>query len=233
VSAFVPAPSRVFDRRLYTASAVVAAIVVLVGFSRTFYLRAWFETPPLSALRYVHGALMTLWYSLFLVQVTLVSRRRIDLHRRIGVLASVIALALVAAGILTAVDFVTRMRPNPDEATGAAAVAGFDFVSLLVFSLLVAAALALRRRSDTHKRLMTLASLSLLGPPLARLVSDQQAVWLTYLFVLLPIVIDTWRNRRLHPAFAWGGLTILLSTQMALHYVVSASWIDFALRTFP
>jgi hypothetical protein len=124
------------------------------------------------------------------------------------------------------------MRDNPDEAPIAAIIAGYDFISLLVFALLVGTALFLRRRSDVHKRLMTLASLSLLGPAFARLVTDQQAVWLTYALVLTPIMIDTWRHRRLHPAFAWGGALFLISSRVAVHVVVSKQWIDFALRTF-
>lgn len=54
---------RMFDRRLYFCTAVLAALVVLVGFARTFYLRIWFDVPPLSALRYLHGLLMTIWYA--------------------------------------------------------------------------------------------------------------------------------------------------------------------------
>jgi FtsH-binding integral membrane protein len=227
-----PAP-RTFDRRLYSAMGVLAAVVVLVGFSRTLYLRAWFDTPPLSALRYAHGTLMTCWYALFLAQVVLVSQRRVDIHRRLGILTALTAVALLPVGTATAIAFVTRLRPSPDEASVAAVIAGYDFVSLLVFALLVGTALALRRRSDVHKRLMTLASMSLLGPPLARLFSDEHALWLTYLLVLLPIAIDTWRHRRLHPAFGWGGALVLISSRVGLHYALSPQWIDFALRTFP
>jgi uncharacterized membrane protein YozB (DUF420 family) len=209
---------------------LLALLVVLIGFSRSFYLRTWFDNPPLSALRYLHGALMTAWYTLFVAQVALVSGRRVDLHRRLGILTALTAAALVPVAAATAIAFIARVRGNPDEAPIAAVIAGYDFVALSVFALLVGIALILRRRSDIHKRLVTLASLSLLGPPLARLVSDQQAVWLTYALVLTPIVIDTWRHRRLHPAFAWGGAFVLLSSEGALRFGASQPWIDFALR---
>jgi len=222
---------RRFDHRLYAAMALLAAAVVLIGFSRTFYLRAWFDTPPLSALRYTHGAAMTAWYALS--QVALISRRRVDIHRQLGIAAALTAVVVVAVGVATAIHFVTRVRANPEDSAFAAVVAGYDLVSLLIFALLVGTALALRRRSDIHKRLMTLASMSLLGPPLARVVSEQHALWLTYVLVLSPIAIDTWRHRRLHPAFGWGGALILVSSRLALHYVTSREWIAFALRTFP
>ena len=84
----------------------VAALLVLVGFSRTFYLRAWFDAPPLSALRYRHGVLMTTWYALFLAQVLLVSRRRVDVHRQLGVFAVLVAAAIVPVGSATAIAFI-------------------------------------------------------------------------------------------------------------------------------
>jgi len=226
-------PARGFDRRMYLAMAGLAAVIVLIGFSRTFYLRAWFDTPPLSALRYAHGTVMTAWYALFLTQVVLISRRRTDIHRRLGIAAAVTALLLVLVGVATALRFVARVRGNPNDAAFAAVVAGYDIVSLLIFALLVGTALVMRRRTDIHKRLMTLASMSLLGPPLARVFSDQQAVWLTYALVLLPVAIDTWRHRRLHPAFAWGAALILISSRIALHYATSNEWMVFVLRTFP
>jgi hypothetical protein len=79
---------------------------------------------------------------------------------------------------------------------------------------------------------MTLASLSLLAPALARLFTDEQAVWLTYALGLTPVAIDTWRHRRLHPAFGWGGALFLLSSRLAVHAAASKQWIDYALRTF-
>ncbi|HVO48222.1 MAG TPA: hypothetical protein VMT29_18015 [Steroidobacteraceae bacterium] len=222
-----------FDRRLYTAMGILAVAIVFVGFSRTFYLREWFGSPPLSTLRYLHGTLMTCWYVLFLTQILLVSRHRTDIHRRLGILAGLTAAALLPVGAMTAIGFVTRMRPSPDDAADAAVIAGYDFVALTVFGLLVATALVLRQRSDIHKRLMTLASLSLLGPPLARLVSDEHSLWLTYAFLMLPIAIDTWRHGRVHPAFAWGGALVLIISEVTLHYVTTPGWIAFALRTFP
>jgi len=224
--------ARVFDRRLYLATGVLALLVVLVGFSHTFYLRAWFDVPPLSGLRYLHGVLMTTWYALFVTQVLLVSVRRVDTHRRLGILGALTAAAIVPVGVATAIAFIQRVRGNSEEAPVAAIIAGYDFISLLIFALLVGTALALRRRSDVHKRLMTIASLSLLGPALARVVSDELAVWLTDVLVLMPITIDTWRHRRLHPAFGWTGALVLISTRGGVHIAASSQWIDFALRTF-
>jgi hypothetical protein len=224
--------ARTFDRRFFATTAIAAIVLVLVGFSPSFYLRTWFNGPPLSTVLYVHGTLMTAWYVLFAAQVLLVSSGRVDLHRRLGILVAITAAALVPAGVATAIAFIRRAAGNADDSALAALIAGYQFVALTLFTVLVVTALVLRRRSDIHKRLMTVASLSLLGPPLARMTSDQVALLLNYALVLLPIAIDTWRHRRLHPAFGWAGGVFLVSSQAALQFASSDTWIRFALRVF-
>jgi hypothetical protein len=219
-----------FEHRLYLGTAAAAALIVVAGFARSYYLKGLFGAPALPLLLHVHGAVMTLWYVLFLAQVGLVAAHRTDLHRMLGVATAAVAFLLVIVGSTTAVHFITRFGPATAEAHEAAAIAGFDAVLLMVFAALVGTALAYRRRGDVHKRLMTLASLSLLGPPLARLISDESSVIVADCLVLVPVVIDTVRHRRLHPAFGWGGLLVVACTCTALALVPTASWTNFAIR---
>ena len=51
------------------------------GFARTYYLKELYATPALPILLHIHGAVMTLWYVLFIVQVRLVAAHRVALHR--------------------------------------------------------------------------------------------------------------------------------------------------------
>ena len=76
---------RLFDRRLYFAIAILFPAVVLLGFARTYYLKGLFATPPLpSGLVHLHGLVMTTWVVLFVVQVRLISTKRIRLHQKLG-----------------------------------------------------------------------------------------------------------------------------------------------------
>src|SRR6478736_2568922 len=65
------------EHKFFFAVAVLFPLLVLAGFGRTYYLKGWFATPPVSALVHLHGALMTLWVVLFMTQVWLISARRI------------------------------------------------------------------------------------------------------------------------------------------------------------
>ena len=47
--------------RFYPHIALVLALIIVTGFARTFYLRAWFDLPPLKLLVMLHGVLFTAW----------------------------------------------------------------------------------------------------------------------------------------------------------------------------
>ncbi len=201
--------------------------VVLLGFARTYFLKGLFSAPSLPLLLHLHGAVMTAWFLLFVAQAALIRARRVDLHRLVGVAGAVFALVLLPIALATARQFVVRSLDDPNLLPIAAAIAGYDAVVLAVFAILVGTALGWRRRTDIHKRLMTLAAFSLLGPPLARLVGDESAVLASNLIILVPVAIDTAWNRRLHPAFGWGGALVVLSSRAALVMVTSPGWTSF------
>jgi uncharacterized membrane protein YozB (DUF420 family) len=216
------APSRQF----YTWVAIGAALIVFVGFARSYYLDAFFYKDPIPLLLHVHGAVLTLWFVLFLVQVRLVANGRVDLHRRLGVFAAVVAGMIVVMG--GAVAFLASRReflahPNSTrDLVGfkVSAIVGFAILCgfLLNFSLFVGLALCFRRRADIHKRLMLLATCSILGPALMRIFLpyiDASGIWSKFALydvcAFIFIAFDTIRSRRLHPAFAWGWLFLLAS----------------------
>jgi hypothetical protein len=63
---------------LYRVVAAVSALVVFIGFSRSYFLRPLFRNTSLDLLLHLHGAIMTLWFLLFALQVSLVEKGRID-----------------------------------------------------------------------------------------------------------------------------------------------------------
>lgn len=128
----------------YAWSAVAAALIVFAGFARTYYLKELFGTRSLPLLLHVHGLVMTLWFALFLVQVRLVAAHRTDLHRRLGVIGAVLALLVVVVGATT---IIVRGKPHFTPGHSLAGLA-FQLSILLVFAVLVGAAIVFRRRSD-------------------------------------------------------------------------------------
>jgi len=210
------------DRFFLTMSGLLL-LILLVGFSRTLYLRLFFDVPPIPTYLHVHGATVTAWFVWLIVQASLVNVNRIDVHRRIGMLGAVIGVALIPAGLMATLQFVPRLPeiglPFEQAPWFITWVVWTNFHMLLGFAAFLATALMLRRRTDIHKRLMLLATISLMPPPLARIAQnfgwmlDQEAAFVTatWLLLLVPILIyDLATTRRVHAATAIGGLGFLL-----------------------
>lgn len=234
MSAIPKSSGKSVNRRFYLWAGVFAALIVFTGFAQTFYLKGMFETPTLSGLLMMHGVIMTLWFALFIAQVRLNAVGRNDLHRRLGVFGAILAGLVVAVGVAVAIDSARRgFTPAPEVPPLVfMAVPLFD---LAVFTVLVAVALWNRRRGDTHKRLMLLATVSLLTAAIARIplgFIEQGGLpvffGLMILFVITCVAIDTARTRRLHPAFGWGSGLIILSVPLRLMVGGTASWTQFA-----
>ena len=230
-----PPPSRrFFDRRFYSRAALAVALVVFAGFAKTFYLRALFASPALSSLLVLHGTVMTLWIAVFIAQTRLVAGGRTDLHRRLGVFGGVLAAAMLVVGTAVAID-AGRRGSTPAPEVPPLKFIVLPLVDIALFALLVGVALWMRRRSDVHKRLMLLATVSILTPAIARIpvpaIHDRglpMFFGLTILAVVLCVAIDTLRNRRLHPAFGWGGALVIASLPLRILLGGTAAWMRFA-----
>jgi hypothetical protein len=221
------------ERWFYIFMSIAAVITVFAGFSRTYYLRPYFNTAPLMPLLHLHGIVFTSWLALFLVQTTLVAAHRTDIHRRLGILGGVIAALMIVIGAATAVIRASQ---------GATPVPGISPLSFLVvplgdisvFAILVAAGFYYRRRPDVHKRLMMLATISILAAAIARLpFAIMQAgppafFGLTDVFVLVCIVYDLITLKRVHRATALAALLIVASQPLRLILGGTHAWLAFA-----
>ena len=229
--------------RFYLWASIAAFAVDFAGFARTYYLKTLFGTPPLPWLLHLHGALMTLWFVLFLVQTRLVAARRIQVHRRLGVFGGVLGVLIVIVGVAVALRFGEEHLHSPDRVPTLKFM-GFTLFVLLMFAILVGAALLLRRRPDYHKRLMLLSCLMLVGPGLSRLPLEHVRLvaflktggplglfGLDLLLVYACVAYDTWRNHRLHPAFAFGALLMaFVDLPFIWMFLSSPTWMRFAAR---
>jgi hypothetical protein len=224
---------RISDRPLYLLAAIVVPLIVLAGFARTYYLKGLFSAPPLpSRLVHFHGIVMTAWVALFIVQVSLVAKRRTKAHMRLGVLGAVLAALVVVVGVLTALSAAARGHtPGPPALQFLVIPLG----DMLVFAILIGTALYFRRRLDIHKRLMLVAAINITVPAVARIplnfiINGGPLVFfgLTDLCLLAFVAFDTIRHRRLHPAFLWGTIFIIVMQPLRILLAGTDAWLRFA-----
>jgi len=227
--------SATFDRAttrsgFYFWTSLLLLAFLVIGFAPSLYLRAFFEVPPIPAYLHVHGAILTSWFVWLVLQTSMVRSGRTATHRRLGVIGAVIAVAVVLAGPMATVGAVGRLReagfdwdtdvsalPNVGVEgvpmiQFAAQVVWGNFISIAVFAGLVGAAIVLRRQPESHKRLMVLASIAIVGPALARISrwpvfggEDSGFIPIVLLALLLAVIAhDVVRERRVHKATICG-----------------------------
>jgi hypothetical protein len=217
----------------YLGMTIAIVATVFAGFAPTYYLKAFFGTPTLMPLLHLHGLVFTSWIALLLIQTTLVSAHRTDIHRRLGIAGAVIAVLLVIVGTLTAITRVKQGAAPPGGPPPLVFLA-IPLFDMLVFSCLVSAGFYFRRRPDVHKRLMILATVSILAAAIARLplgilkAGPPAFFGLTDLFIVALIVYDLIARRRVHPATALGGLLIIASQPLRLMLSGTDIWMAFA-----
>jgi hypothetical protein len=216
------------DRIFFTGMALAAALTLFLGFSRSYFLRAA-ELPALTPLYHVHGALFAAWIALLVVQTALVAGGRTDIHRTLGLAGAVLAAAVFIVGVTVSIE--TLRRQGGSLGRDPRIFFSIPLGDIIVFGVLVAIAIVQRWRSETHKRLMLLATISILTAAIARfLAAGPTGLFLgTDAFVLALVVYDLLSRGRLHPATLWGG-AMVVGLKPLLYYVVSGTpaWLAFA-----
>jgi hypothetical protein len=210
---------------------VALLVVVLVGFSPTFFLRPLLRDGPLPVVLYVHGAVLTSWFLLTVLQGWLIQTRRLRLHRRIGYAAASYAAVVVVMGVIAD----ARLASQIDSPAAAEIIVVWgNLFTLMLFTAFVSLAVVFRKRPEAHKRLTLLASMSIVGPAMARFPEwpifpggeDAHRLYgiggLLVLFGLL-IAYDLVVRRRPHPASWIGAVAILASLAAAVFLAVSGA----------
>lgn len=209
--------------------------VVLVGFGRTFYLRAFFDLGPLPARLYVHGAILTLWFSFTVAQTWLIRSGQRRWHRRVGYAAATYATAVVVSGIVVNSHFAAEVTSPKDAANF---IVWGNYLSLLLFTLYVGFGVLMRKRAEAHKRLMLFASVAIIGPAFARFplwpifagglnAAVNYAIGGLLLLLVSLIAWDIVTRRRLHPV-TWLGVIAIIAS-LAVNVALGVTGTGFAI----
>jgi hypothetical protein len=221
------------DRRPIASFFFVAHLVLLLfvfgGFAHTFYLRPLFSARPLPVVLHVHGAVLTLWFLLTVLQGWLIQSRRLRLHRRLGYAIAGFAALVVVMGLIADARLASEITSAADPEN---IVVWGNLFTLVLFAVLVCLAVVFRKRPEAHRRLILLASFSIVGPAVARFADwpvspggiDARPIYgiggLLLLFSSL-IVHDLIVRRRPHPASWIGAVAIVVGLAVGVFLGVS------------
>lgn len=214
--------------RFYVRMASAMLAVAFVGFVPTYWApmsRATLEVTPLV---HTHALLFYGWMVLFWMQTWLAARGRLGRHRELGTAGVLLACAMCVVGVATATSSLERAQAAGFGAAGRA-FSVVSFTALLFFAVLIAIAVLNVRTPETHKRLMLVATASLLqagigrwfslflrppgaaGPP--PVATTLTAALATDLLVVAAMIHDR-RTRGLVHAAYWVAFAALVALQV-------------------
>jgi hypothetical protein len=154
------------DERFFLRAAVVMTITIISGFSFQYLMgRSTFASPIRV---HLHAFFFMGWVGIYLFQNIFVATGRMHLHRRLGWIAAFWIIPMVIMGCyVTAVMVRNGTVPfffRPQQ------FLVFDPLTVLTFAGLTVAAVALRKRTQWHRRLHYCGMSLLLGPAFGRLL---------------------------------------------------------------
>lgn len=223
------------EDRVFVGLAGLCAVIAFGAFAGTYWMQLPAGTFIGSPMLHLHAFLFSAWTIFFLAQAALIANRRCAHHRAWGLVGIALATAMLFTGVAVAVGGLHGRIAQGHAEMGRAFMI-VPISAILMFAGFVTAAMVNRRRADWHKRLMLIATVSLLnaafarffflavngggpgmrpgmGPPrpaefalTAGLLADS--------IIVLAMLFD-WRARgRPHRAYLWG-LGILVAVQVA------------------
>lgn len=161
-------PAQKATRMFYVWIAAACVVTAIVGFAPTYWLQLAPRTFVGTPLLHLHGVLFSAWPIYLLWQTVLVARGRVGRHRAWGLFGVSLATAMVLVGFAVANDVLaTRLAAGYGDAARAFHIASISMITL--FAVFVCAAIVYVSRPEVHKRLMLLATASMIPPAIARL----------------------------------------------------------------
>jgi hypothetical protein len=222
------------DDVFFSAMALVILGIVFLGFARSYYLAGVTQARLPNLLVHVHAAVFSAWILLFIAQTSLVAAGRLDLHRRLGIFGAALAGAMVILGFLVATDSLARGFVPPGSRLDPKSFYSIPVFSTAVFCVLIVWALRARGDGAAHKRLMLIATISLMDAAVGRwaflpiahrgLVTSAIVGFL----ILLIAGFDLWSRRRIHRATVQGGLFMIVAHQLMFPIGLTPVWHRFA-----
>jgi len=237
IAANAPLPTSELRRRTprklhgyFVGFTVIFAAIVLMGFSRTFFLpmaRGTLSKPPIV---HLHGAFFFAWTGLLVAQAVLAATKRLRLHRKVGSFAGWLILPMLVLGTIVASRDTVHDFKTGD---GNAALSFYygELADLAMFGLLAGGAMMLRHKPDYHKRWVIMGSLGLIGAAIGRIPEISGYFLYVYLGLIASVAAyDVASRRAVHSATYIGAAVLLLLGLSEERIGGTSLWLDTSHR---
>jgi hypothetical protein len=225
-------PVILLGRFYYCILALIIAALVVAGFEPRLNAHLLHSPTPLPLILYVHAAVFASWIILFMLQTALIATGRVKLHRKVGVLGFVLGVTLAITGVATII-LMARFRAQPGHPDGTPFMA-LSLNDMLEYSIFFGLAIYWRKKSEFHRRLMYIATCTLMSLAVGRVLPNNTPEQWIYVgidaLILLGLGRDWILNKRIHPVFLYGLPAAVLGQLIALHLFLTRSpaWMAIA-----
>jgi hypothetical protein len=216
----------------FVGMSLLLLATVLVGFAKSYFLAGMMKAPLPNKLIHIHAVFFSCWILLLITQASLISARRFDLHRKFGLFGFGLACGMIVVGVMAATDAMTRIpMVGPFDTRTFYAVPMFD---VIVFAVLIFFAYRWRHDPATHKRLILIASITIVDAATGRdpLTKITHLPYLNNVFTQLYTVLlagfDLRYLKRIHRATLMAGLFSIVMLLAAIPVGSTGPWMAFA-----
>lgn len=207
------------SRYFYFCMSLVFAGLVVWGFSRTVNTHLFHAEVPRPLLLWIHAAAFSGWVIFFITQSALVRTHNVRVHRFVGWFGAALGTAMVVLGISVAI-VMTRFDIYRLHQAGVEAFLSIPFYDMIFFGGCFALAIYWRTKPDYHRRLLFLATCSLMDAAVGRFdfIFDHNLYFLCLdLLMGLGVVRDLIVDRRVSKVYFYALPVAIVGQNLAIY----------------
>jgi uncharacterized membrane protein len=227
------APIAASDQSFWQRMMLGIALFIVFGFAQ-FALRGLAQPGSAPVYVHFHGLIMLAWLGLAVTQASLIQRDNLAMHRRLGWIGVALAVGVVVTGSFVGFRATETGRQPPFFSPSY--FLALTQIGIAFFAGLVAAAVAHRRKTEYHRRLMLGAMIMLMEPALGRVLPMPFIMpwgeWLVLVLQLAVFALVVRHDRKamghVHPATLAAMLIVTLSHVVVETVARVPAWIALA-----
>ena len=206
------------DKYFYFFMSLLVAGIVIAGFSRTVNGSLFHAAVPRPFLLWIHGSAFAGWVVFYIFQSALVRTHNVKWHRFFGWFGAGLAALMVPLGFAISIimgrfDAVQLHQPDPTFLS-------ITFYDMFAFGVMVSLAIAWRKKPELHRRLLFIATCSLLDAGFGRFdfIFNHSLFYPALdLVILLGVVRDLLVDRRVNAVYRYAIPMLIVGQSLAVY----------------
>jgi hypothetical protein len=222
------------DRIFFPSMCLLILATVWLGFAPTYYAAGLVRAKLPAPIIHVHAVVFTLWLLTLIVQIGLVSAKKVQIHRKLGLWGFGLAAVMVVVGLMAATNSLRRDFAPAGSGLDPRVFYMVPVSSIVLFAVFIGWAYNARRRPVEHKRLIIFSNFVILGAAIGRFPQTiapmgPLAMTLIGIGIMVPMVVyDLATLKKVHRVTMISFLVIAVWLIVRIPLGMIPLWVKFA-----